>query len=122
MPPSGPAASLVIAALPSREWTPSFQNPSRPIEDRVIDEFAVELYRGAARRFRLSERRDHSLGIGNLRLAGREDLVDDPDLLRVDAHLSLEAEAEAEGGAGGHFEPLLVSEIDPNRVEGGLDP
>ena len=96
----------------------------RPVEDRVIDEFAVELCRGAARRFRLSERCDHSFGVGHLHLARREDPVDDPDLLRVDAHLSLEAEAEAEaeGGAGGHFEPLLVSEIDPNRVEGRLDP
>jgi hypothetical protein len=75
--------------------------------------------RGAARGFRLSERRDHSFGVGDLRLARREDPVDDPDLLRVNAHLSLEAEAE--GGAGRDFEPLLVSEIDPNRVEGCLD-
>jgi len=37
----------------------------------------------------------------------------------VNAHLSLEAKAER--GAGGHFEPLFVSQIDPNRVERRLD-
>jgi hypothetical protein len=55
----------------------------RPVEDRVIDEFAVKLERGAARRFRLSERRNHSFGVGDLRLVRREHPVDDPDLLRA---------------------------------------
>jgi len=91
----------------------------RPVKDRVVDEFAVELDRGAARGFRRSERRDHSFGRGDLRLIGREDPVDGSDLLRMDAHLALEAETEC--GSSGHFEAFLVVEIDPNRVEGRLD-
>ena len=37
----------------------------------------------------------------------------------MDAHLALEAEAQR--GAGRGFEPLLVRQIDPNRVERRLD-
>jgi hypothetical protein len=41
------------------------------------------------------------------------------DLLRVNAHLSLKAEALCR--PGGHFEALLVREIDPNRIERSLE-
>jgi len=41
------------------------------------------------------------------------------DLLRVNAHLSLKAEAQCRPGR--HFEALLVREIDPNRIERSLD-
>jgi len=37
----------------------------------------------------------------------------------VNAHLSLKAEAQCR--PGGHFEALLVREIDPNRIERSLD-
>jgi crotonobetainyl-CoA:carnitine CoA-transferase CaiB-like acyl-CoA transferase len=36
----------------------------RPVEDRIVDEFAVELDRSTARGFRLGERRDDPLGEG----------------------------------------------------------
>ena len=41
------------------------------------------------------ERGDDALGEGDLRLARGEDAVDDRDLVRVDAHLALEAEPSA---------------------------
>ena len=91
----------------------------RPVEDRIVDEFAVELDRSTARGFRIGERRDDPLGEGDLRLVRSEDPVHGCDLLRVNAHLSLEAEAQCR--AGRHLEPLLVREIDPDRVERRLD-
>ena len=52
-------------------------------------------------------------------LARREDAVDDRDLVRVDAHLPLEAIGQR--GAGRRFEPFRVLQIDPDRVERRLD-
>jgi len=96
-----------------------FQYPLRSIKDRVVDKLAVELDRCTTHGFRLGEHRNDPFGVGDLRLARREDPVHGRDLLRVNAHLALKAKAQR--GASGDFEPLFVREIDPNRVERRLD-
>src|SRR4029077_15700113 len=105
-------------------WSPAFpgadpgglsQRALPPINDRVSDEFAIELDRGDAFRFGLREGRDDPLGEGDLVLARREYAAAHSHLVRVDAHLALEAVAE--GGASRGFEALGILQIDPHRIE-----
>src|SRR5690348_7554188 len=110
------AASL---SLPRAERCDFFQYPLRPVDDRVIDEFAVDLDRRAALSLRPRERVDNPLREGDLRRARGKDAVDDWDLVRVDAHLALEAEPQ--GAIGRGLEPLLIGQIDPYRVERWFD-
>src|SRR6266513_5460087 len=109
-------------------WSPAFpgadrgnllQYPPRAIDDRVIDELAVELDRGDSFRLCLRESRDGALGEGDFILARREDAVDHTDLVRVDAHLALEAVGQCRSRRG--FEALRVLQIDPYRIERRLD-
>ena len=53
------------------------QDPLRAVDDRVVDELAVELDRRTAFLFGLGERGDHALGEVDLGVARGEDAVDD---------------------------------------------
>src|SRR6185437_13359474 len=95
------------------------QQTLRAIDDRVIDEFAVELDRGDSLYFGCFEGGDDALGESDLLLAWREHVVHHRNLVRVDAHLALEAIGERRAGRG--FERLRVLQIDPDRVERRLE-
>src|SRR5690348_9572997 len=107
--------SAVSLLLPRAERSDFFQYPLRPVDDRVIDEFAIDLDRRTALALRPCERVDNPLREGDLRRARGKDAVDYGDLVRVDAHLALEAEPES--GTRRSLEPLLIRQIDPYRVE-----
>ena len=64
------------------------------MDDRVVDHLAVELDRGRAFRFRLLERRDDALGLGDLLGRGQVGRVHRRELVRMDAEASLEAASE----------------------------
>src|ERR1700760_3876588 len=100
MPSSAPAGLPVTPALPRTDGGDPLQYPLCPVDNWVIDEFAVELDRCTAFGFGLGEGAGDALSKCDFRVTRRENPVYHRDLVGMDAHLPLKAEAERSAGRG----------------------
>ena len=64
---------------------------SRQIDDRIVDELAIDLNRGQATTLRLGECFQHTPGVSELPFGRPENVVHSRNLVGMDAQLSLEA-------------------------------
>jgi hypothetical protein len=119
IPVSGPVGFASVIHCLCADRRHRIQRALGAIDDRVVDELAVELDRRAACLFGLGKGGDHPLGEIDLGIGRGEDAVDHADLVGVDAHLALKAERQRL--AGRRFKAFLVLEIDPHGVERRLD-
>src|SRR5437763_10713795 len=117
--PARPKCTATLALAGLVKSSGALEQPARLDDNRVVDQATIDRDRGRASGLGLLEGLDDSAGIIDLIGGWREDAVDDSDLVWINRRLALKTQPV--GRAGVLFEAVVVSHVEPDRVERRLE-